>query len=188
MENLSLQQVMNNIARGDSLPYAPSSSKKASNAVIPEILTELDAFICIDPLLKHLHQQYLDAKKDRLSLVKAHGANDPMVEIAIDMEDSAWCAMQTCYLELRENRRLMQLAQALIKDSEYAHEKALEQRQKEKALQLFYFFQMLEKIRQEKEEVPNLFEIWVVLIILQADPVSIMKRQHEVNSRQILAA
>ena len=38
-----------------------------------------------------------------------------MAEIAIDMEDSAWCAMQTRYIELRAKRHLMARAQDMMR-------------------------------------------------------------------------
>ncbi len=184
MENLSLQQVMNDMAQGAGVNATALRAK--SSKPIPKVLTELEAFVCIDPLLKHLHQQYVDAKQDRSALTQQYGVNDPMVEIAIDMEDSAWCSMQTRYLELREKRNLMTLAQALIRDSEYAIERVKEKLAREKALELFYYFKMLEKMR-EVNKPSRALEIWLILYALKVDTASSMRRYNQAH-QQTLAA
>lgn len=78
-------------------------------------LTELQAFQILDPLLARLHKEYLDAKDHRAKAIKDFGQDDPMTDMAMLVEDSAWCAMQARYMELRADRVLMAKAQTLMK-------------------------------------------------------------------------
>ena len=54
-----------------------------------------------DPTLASLIKQYLNASRAHKDLIRHHGAQDAMTEVAADMVDSAWCALQTRLLELR---------------------------------------------------------------------------------------
>jgi hypothetical protein len=54
-----------------------------------------------DPILASLIKQYLNASRQHKGLLKSNGSQDAMVEVAADMVDSAWCALQTRLLELR---------------------------------------------------------------------------------------
>ncbi len=54
-----------------------------------------------DPILASLIKQYLNASRQHKGLLRSHGTQDAMVEVAADMVDSAWCALQTRLLELR---------------------------------------------------------------------------------------
>lgn len=58
-----------------------------------------------DPLLASLIKQYLNASRQHKSLMKLHGYHDPMADVAADMVDSAWCAVQTRIIELQAAKR-----------------------------------------------------------------------------------
>lgn len=54
-----------------------------------------------DPVLASLIKQYLNASRQHKALMKRYGYHDPMADVAADMVDSAWCAIQTRIIELR---------------------------------------------------------------------------------------
>lgn len=132
-------------------------------------LSELDAFILMDATLAGLNRQYLEAKSQRKELVKLNGADDPMAEVAMDMEDSNWCAMQTRYLELREDRELMVKAQRMMRESEekVEQEEVLEKERKSK--EMAYYNRILDKIR-EQNKVPEIFEWLLVFMLFRGAP------------------
>lgn len=163
---LSLQDIMNEMASQPEM-LRPKGVEKAGHPM-PKIISEMDAFVSLDPLLAQLNRSYEDAKSNRLSLSKAHGVNDPMVEIALEMEDSAWCMMQTRFLEVRADRGLMRQAQSLMRNSENLVEAVKEKKQKEKAIEVFQFYKMLQKMR-ELNKTPRIFEWLYILVLL--DPI-----------------
>lgn len=124
MQANSLQNVMNDVSRrlgsGDfSLP-------------VTKALSELEAFARLDPLLADLDKQYRDTQDMYLQAKREFGVDDPMTEMALLNEDSAWCAVQTRYMELRADREKMRHAQRLMEDSRIEEERlAKAKRQKE---------------------------------------------------------
>ncbi len=167
LSNFSLQTMMNQMARGENLAFSkPSSLSHEKN------LTELDAFIILDDLLASLNKQYLDAKSHRLELSKAYGADDGMTQLAVDMEDSAWCAMQTCFMELRAQNDMRRRAN----DMRVRHERQIEelkQRRVEKsklkrAQDFIYYTQVMEMVK-EKNRVPQIFELIILFSIFRLD-------------------
>jgi hypothetical protein len=65
----------------------------------------------------------------------------------------------------------MHLAQALIRDSEYAVECAIARREKEKAIELFDYFRVMKKMREQNRSSRAL-EIWLIFIFLGLEPVA----------------
>jgi len=118
----SLQDIMNEVSAG-----LASGTIPASPAAAPT-MSELDAFAMLDPLLADLQKQFLDARGNRIKSQKDNGADDAMTEIAQWAEDSAWCAMQTRYMEVRGDRGKMTEAQRLMQE----HERKVREREKEK--------------------------------------------------------
>ena len=131
---------------------------------VSEPLSELNAFIQMDGLLASLHKDYLDAKAQRIELVALYGDDDAMAEVAIDMEDSAWCAMQTRYLEVREQREMMERAQRLMRRVEEKIEQEKAREKEYEARQFSYYLQMVEKMK-ELNKVPQILQ-WAVLLLL----------------------
>ncbi len=99
---------------------------------VTNTLSELEAFVRLDPLLADLDKQYRDAQDMYLQAKREFGADDPMTEIALLNEDSAWCAVQTRYMELRADREKMRSAQRMMEESRIEEERlAKKQREKE---------------------------------------------------------
>ncbi|PZQ43274.1 MAG: hypothetical protein DI551_12430 [Micavibrio aeruginosavorus] len=121
-------------------PLAPEPIKGA--------LDEMQAFVMLDPLLADLHKQYLDAKANYQSALKEFGKHDGMTEIAAQMEDSAWCAMQTRYMEVRADRAMMAQAQSMMAESIQEEKESVRNQKEQDALQAWanlQFYQSLQK-------------------------------------------
>ncbi len=75
----------------------------------PGVLSEVEAYMAVDPTLASLHKQYMDARRTRLRALEQQGEGSAMADIARDLEDSAQSAMETRMIELREDeiKRLM---------------------------------------------------------------------------------
>src|ERR1700754_3624501 len=98
----SLSDVMNELAGGKII------SGLTGHAIINP-LSEIDYFVQLDATLEELQYRYQQAKEYAQAACREHGAESPMADLAIDMEDSAWCAMQTRLMELRAQGDLMRL-------------------------------------------------------------------------------
>lgn len=101
MTGLSIEGVMNGLA-STGLPEDAA-----------EMLTSVQAFIAVDPLLASLHKQSVDAKARHGALIKSHGKHAPMTIVAADMSDSAESAFKTRLIEVKRNCELRARARAL---------------------------------------------------------------------------
>ncbi len=129
-----------------------------------EALTELQAFAALDPLLLDLRKEYLNAQEYRRQIEKDFGCDDGMTDMAILAEDSAWCAMQTRYMELRADSCLLMEAQALMEQCALEKEKRdLEVRQQQ-ALENYQYMSMLSRIQRQKEQDDSYF--WLLFWVL----------------------
>jgi hypothetical protein len=165
---LCLQSIMNDV------------SAHIVETAVP-VLTEMQAFLCIDPLLARLHKEYLDAKDNRCKSEKDFGKDNPMTDMALLVEDSAWCAMQTRYMEVRADRVLMAQAQSLMEE-ERAKEKQRKEREKSAdALRFFNYMEMLMSMR--KKEVSSLNWVWAFIFLLDNKAFSFRTYQptHQFN-------
>lgn len=144
----------------------PADVKKRA----PTALSELEAFIQTDDLLADLNKQYLEAKRERKELVALNGADDAMTEVALDMEDSAWCAMQTRYLELRQDRELMAKVQRMMRQSEEEIEYEVKRDKERNLKQFIYYTQALNRMK-EKNKTPRIFEWAILLLIFKMVPL-----------------
>lgn len=177
MKEQSLRQIMNDmVTRLDTI--RPDDPKKRA----PEPLSELEAFIRMDDLLASLNKQYLEAKAQRKELVALNGAEDAMAEIAMDMEDSAWCAMQTRYLELRIKRELMERAQRMMRQSEEMVEYHAEREVEKDKQKTIDFAKMLARLQIENRAKPYLYFV----LILLADNNMFMRR-HDLMPKTMAA-
>lgn len=148
----------------------------------PEPLSELEAFISIDSRLATLNKEYLEARDYRRELANMNGCDDPMVEVAMDMEDSCWCAMQARYLKLREERQLMEQAQRLIRASELEIEKEKEEARKRQSTRFAEWARILQLLIKGQKSDP-IWEWYAVLLLIR--PIQIGSR---VPLRQQFAA
>lgn len=127
-------------------------------------MSELEALALDDKTLASLRKQYLDAKAMRIQAQKQFGADDGMVELAMLNEDSAWCAMQTRYLELRDNREAMRMAQAVLEQAEYIEKQKTQKEEDRKTLAYYQSLQMIQKIK-ERDKIDYAMLIFALLML-----------------------
>jgi len=175
MAEKSLHQIMNEIVGrietltpGEQFASLKPDSARPKAKSYKDPLSELEAFAKLDDLLAHLQKQYLDAKQHCKQAVEEHGADSAMAEMAMDMQDSAWCMLQTRHVELRQVRDMMDKAQRLMRDS---REEKENERAKEKQKE-FSAFIMLAKAQAKlrEQEQRGGFEYAILLLIFNLVP------------------
>lgn len=163
----SLQEIMNRLA------HQPEEICAAATNPL-KILDEMSAFIQLDETLADMNKQYLDAKAHRKNLVRLHGRNDAMTEIAYDMEDSAYCALQTRYIEVRQCRELMTEAQRLMRQSETLEKARIEKDKLEKRDAFLINLKIYQRLRaRRREENIIFFEVAILLLIYKVPPFAL---------------
>ena len=175
----SLNNVMNEIARAEKIIPSPNYINETTQE-----LSELEAFAILDETLNDLQKQYLSAKAQRKSLIVASNTDDPMVPIAIDMEDSLWCAMQARYIELRQKRCLMQRVQKMMRQHQQSLENMKEQavkRQEKKKTQDFINFCELMRTLKEKQKSSQILEFLMMFFFLQFDFIMGLSLKRQFN-------
>jgi hypothetical protein len=131
----------------------------------------MDAFIEIDPLLAQLHKDFIDARQMRIKAQSEYGQDNAMTDMAGYSEDSAWCAMQTRYMELRADRDCMAQAQKMVaEDIVELQREQREEREKEN-LKLYQQMQVYDRMREQKG--PSAAAILFFYILLMINPRSI---------------
>lgn len=162
--NISLSDVMTavNAALDDAKPF-----KKQRKSVSPK-MDELAAFCQLDPLLARLQKEFRNHKAETAQARAQFGADSPLVEIAADAEDSAWCAMQTRLLELRAERELMRRAQEMILNSERAEERALEKAEAQRVQQLADQMRMIASVSADQKSQKNKEANFLDLLLIYA--------------------
>lgn len=183
MRGRSLQDVMRAVAaRVEAMPERSAYPVRVSEQT--SVLSELEAFAALDPLLASLRKDFLDTKAHATVLTAKNGRDDPMAQVAADLQDSAWCAMQTRYLELRAQRSLMRKAQRLVHQSEDAEQK---RREKKRTESLLLFIRQLQALdARKKHRSISLFDL--IFILLFADPEFFFQVRPYYCARQTFAA
>ena len=97
-----LEDVLNSIVEQFDLQAITSLAEEDHSEGKAE-LDEVSLYCEVDPLLSDLYKEYKNAKAQQQSLKKTAPKNDPMLDVAADMVDSAWCMVTTRVLELRED-------------------------------------------------------------------------------------
>ncbi len=172
----SLQDTLNDVAQG--LASGQISSKNSKRTIeAGKILSEFEAFSALDPLLADLQKQYLDAKGQRLQAVREFGNDDAMTEMASYNEDSAWCAVQTRYMEVRADRALMREAQIMMQES-VEEERADEQRVKEKeSLKTFMQLQIYQRMHETGKKDSQTGWWWLFYLLATQPQEQFLMRQ-----------
>ncbi len=171
----ALMDVMNSVSQ--TLDVALCAPRPST-----QVLSELDAFARHDPLLASLRKQYLDAKAMRINAHKQYGGDDGMTDLAMMSEDSAWCAMQTRYLELRDDKAATQAAQEEMVEAERIEKVRKQKEDDEKTLIYFRVLDMIQKIR-EREKVDYAMLILALLLLAYTErQVFRMVNTHRFNS------
>lgn len=70
------------------------------------VFRDIEIFAAADPVLADLHKAYLEAGRHYRKLAATFGADDPMVEVSLDMLDSARSGVQTRLIELQDLREV----------------------------------------------------------------------------------
>lgn len=165
---LCLQSIMNEV--GAHIAPPPVS-----------VLTELQAFLCIDPLLARLHKEYQDAKETRSQSEKDFGKDDPMTDMALLVEDSAWCAMQTRYMEVRADRALMAEAQSLMEEERLKSSRRREQEDRNAALRLYNYMETVTRARRKEAHAVSWLWVFMFLMYDKAFAFRIYQPTHQFN-------
>lgn len=106
----SLQDIMNMMAQRVE-GYAPE------RPAVRGVLTEAEAYAHSDPLLAELLKDYRDNQHRYETLLRKHGADDAMVDVAADMAGSADTAVETRLIELRACAHSRALAEQRMQES-----------------------------------------------------------------------
>lgn len=115
MKDLSIRDVLNSLSRHpDQVVERRAIPRLAAGSVPAPDLAEIERFMAIDPLLIALYKRYVDARAQYLSaLGGGKDSNMAMADIAADLADSAWCALESRIHELRENESAQRRARLL---------------------------------------------------------------------------
>jgi hypothetical protein len=87
-----------------------------------------------------------------------------MTDMAMMVEDSAWCAMQTRYMEVRSDRCLMAQVQELMEEERQKAIQKREQENREDALRYYRHFETMERMRKKNA---SLLEVWWAMLALR---------------------
>ncbi len=128
-------------------------------------LGEMEAFAALDPLLADLNKQYLDARENRVQVLKDFGADEPMSEMALLVEDSAWCAVQTRYMELRAQREMMAQAQAMMQQARMEEELEVKAQKEREADEQYKQLQFVAQMTERKKGT-DASGLWLALYVL----------------------
>lgn len=115
MENASIRDVMNALCRnpGQIEDRRKTPRPDAATRALPDG-AEIERFMAIDPLTVTLYKRYVDARAQYLSaLGDGRDSSAAMADIAADLADSAWCALESRIHELRENESAQRRARLL---------------------------------------------------------------------------
>ncbi|MGB1076999.1 MAG: hypothetical protein ACPG05_01725, partial [Bdellovibrionales bacterium] len=96
-----------------------------------DALDEISIYASLDPILGDLVKQYKDADKYAHELDQTFSNDDPMAEIAHDRKDSAWCAVETRLLELREDEQFTDMVRMRLMRLEEERAGLIHDRKKE---------------------------------------------------------
>lgn len=145
----SILALMNEMARGE---YAEKLAAPKESEKPVQKTTEFEVFCAQDPLLRDLNKQFLDAKAYHQKLIQENGQDDPMAEIAADMEDSAWCAVQTRLLELKKEPERVRQVQRIVLESEIAYQECQERLAQKKMKDSMRFFMNMLRFQDQKRQ------------------------------------
>lgn len=148
--------------------FKPTAQQQKALRGKKDPLSEMQAFMQLDQLLAQLYKQFLEAKAYRKELSAANGPNDPMTEVALDMEDSAYCAYQTRYIELRQIRDMMARAQQLMRDSAEDAEREKNKEREQKYRDFILMTKIQERVNEQNRQ--GGFEYAILLLIFNLFP------------------
>lgn len=101
MDRRSIEELMREMLQRLECVHAEDNPQSPEERAVENPLSEMETHMASDPILANLHKDYLDAKQYHEMSVTRFGTDDPMVEAAGDMRDSADSAMSTRLIELQ---------------------------------------------------------------------------------------
>lgn len=166
---VSLQDLMHDMARRATLhdrhedPHSSAVPKTKAN-------TEIEIYLRTDPLFADLYKQYQDAKQRRQALIKRYDENEPMVDVATDVMDSAESALQTRLIELRQDKKIQieAMYQTHLLKKEYEQEEAKRHQDYQHRLHDFYARGSLQhqKAQQKEQQAQSDFFLMIMIWLL----------------------
>lgn len=157
MSEPTLSDVLNDLAGGRVALLVRDMAPEARRS-------ETDLFSDMDGVLASLDRQYRYAREQHKAARREYGADSPMADIAADMEDSAWCAMQTRLMELRADGEMMQAVQKQQIEEARVAEEARQRAKDKKALDFFNRMEALRLVKKNKTSA-GIYE-WLAFVII----------------------
>ncbi len=165
MQAASLQSILNDVSK------RLDAFQEEEAPVTQDLMSELDVFARLDPLLGDLQKQYRNAQLTRRQQEKQFGHDSAMADVALEAQDSAWCAMQTRYMEVRKDRSLMHKVQSILhrqkQEQLQQQEEKLQTERTHKAEQLRLYHQLRQNtdIRRDQKGGGDILLAWLWLFI-----------------------
>lgn len=163
MKETSIRDVMNALCRnsGQIEDRRKTPRPDAATRAMPDG-AEIERFMAVDPLTVTLYKRYVDARAQYLSALGDGEKGSAMADIAADLADGAWCALESRIHELRENESARQRARVL--EALEAQDRA--RRTKENRTDSAADRILIDRKRQEEQQRRNqgnfLFLIWLL--------------------------
>ncbi len=110
----SIRDVMNALCRssGQIEDRRKTPRPDAATRALPDG-AEIERFMAVDPLTVTLYKRYVDARTHYLATLGGEEKGSAMTDIAADLADSAWCALESRIHELRESESARKRAHLL---------------------------------------------------------------------------
>lgn len=152
-KTISLQDITLELAKQFEAHGASDFFSKSEDLQPNMTLTE--AYLSLDPLLRRLHKEQLNAAAQYDKLVKELGADDPMTMVSEDMAESALSAFETRLIELKSDKALRRKVKYMIcpETQEEAIRRAKRQKMRRIANDMNRLrHEMVEKLRKKGED------------------------------------
>lgn len=133
-------------------------------------LDEINLYASFDPVLADLLKQYKDADGQASYLDSTFSQDDPMAEIAHDRKDSAWSAVQTRLIELRDDEKFAGMVGMRLLRLEEERAGLIPQREYDKELEdAFLIKQRQDKVIERRDQDNKdtdflMFFLWIWLM------------------------
>lgn len=110
----SIRDVMNALCRNSGQIEDQRKAPRPDTATraLPDG-AEIERFMAVDPLTVTLYKNYVDARAHYLATLGGGEKGSALADIAADLADSAWCALESRIHELRENESARKRAHLL---------------------------------------------------------------------------
>ncbi len=185
--NEVMQELMSSADLGgieDKFDFIDNITKQEEEELYRPI-TEIEAFCSIDSLCSELYAQLEQAKENLSKIIREHGCDSAMAEIAKDMVESAETSLEVRLIELREDETSSGEAGDLIfrvnREIEKDKEASIDRKKAKKREDLARMFMEDIQDRKEHKQRTNqeifsmmaLFVLWMQKIERQREAVGV---------------